>query len=197
MVEFQGSPAGVTEASGIVYFKGRIHSGSPGAAFTLPAAFRPTANVYVPVSLCSNAKGRLLIQPSGAVTVQAEGAYWPAQCGTSLEGASYALSASGFTALPLVNGWTNAPFGTSQARVSFIDGIVHFKGAIANGSATTAFTLPGAFRPSTTVYVPVDLCGAAKGRLIIQPNGVVQVDAEGPFSDAQCFTSLDGASYGI
>jgi hypothetical protein len=42
----------------------------------------------------------------------------------------------------------------------------------------------------------VDLCGATNGRLFIQHSGVVTVEAEGgTFSNARCFTSLDGASF--
>jgi hypothetical protein len=52
------------------------------------------------------------------------------------------------------------------------------------------------FRPTTSVYVPVDLCDATNGRLEIEPNGDVLVEAEGgTFANAQCFTSLDGASF--
>jgi len=50
--------------------------------------------------------------------------------------------------------------------------------------------------PLTDVYVPIDLCNANKGRLHIQSSGVVDVEAEGgTFSNAECFTSLDGASF--
>ena len=73
-------------------------------------------------------------------------------------------------------------------------GIVHFKGAIANGSSAGLFTLPAAFRPSTNVFVPVDLCGATNGRLFIKPSGVVTVEAQ-TFSNARCFTSLDGVTF--
>ncbi len=46
------------------------------------------------------------------------------------------------------------------------------------------------------VYIPVDLCNGDKGRLNIQPDGVVVVEAEnGDFAQAQCLTSLDGASF--
>ena len=48
----------------------------------------------------------------------------------------------------------------------------------------------------TNVFVPIDLCGATKGRLEIETNGVVIVQAEGgTFGNAQCFTSLDGVSF--
>jgi len=189
--------AGVALVSGLVQFKGAIANGIDPVAFTLPSAFRPLTNVYVPVDLCNAHKGRLFIQPTGVVSVQAEGAFSDAQCFTSLEGASFALSAASFTALILGNGWTDAPFSTRNAAVTNVGGIVHLEGAIASGTPSPAFTLPIGFRPVTDVYVPVGLCGAHKGRLYIQPTGVVSVETEGAFSDAQCFTSLEGASFAL
>lgn len=53
-------------------------------------------------------------------------------------------------------------------------------------------------RPATQVYIPVDLCGSAKGRLYIQPSGAVQVQTvSGDWGSAQCFTSLEGAWFGL
>jgi hypothetical protein len=187
-----------TVLSGIVHLHGAIATtGTNPVAFTLPAALRPATNVYVPVDLCNAAKGRLDIQPTGTVTVQAEKSFASAQCFTSLDGASYALTAT--TPLTPLNGWTGAPFGTSQPAATVISGVVHLKGAIAaNGSTNpVVFTLPPALRPATNTYIPVDLCNAANGRLDIQPNGTVTVQAESSFAAAQCFTSLDGASYAL
>ena len=130
--------------------------------------------------------------------VQAEGSnnFGNAACFTSLDGASFAKSAKFFTSLTLKNGWKNAPFGTSKAAVHGASGVVSFKGAIASGSTSAVFTLPAAFRPAHNVYVPVDLCGATNGRLLIQHNGTVRVQEEGNvFGNAQCFTSLDGVSF--
>ncbi|HXK22703.1 MAG TPA: hypothetical protein VMS55_08520 [Myxococcota bacterium] len=75
------------------------------------------------------------------------------------------------------------------------DGIVRFKGAVSSGTDSLLFTLPPEMRPATDVYVAVDLCSAAAGRLWIQPSGNVSVETlgVGSLSDAQCFTSLDGA----
>jgi hypothetical protein len=75
--------------------------------------------------------------------------------------------------------------------------VTHFKGAIAtSGSNTVPFVLPGTMRPKKDVYIPVDLCGATNGRSHIVPDGTVDVEAEnGDFANAQCFTSLDGASF--
>ncbi len=107
--------------------------------------------------------------------------------------------AATWTPLTLENGWTTTFLPSSNAAVTNISGIVHFKGAIAtSGTNAQAFTLPAGFRPATTVVlVPVDLCNATKGRLFIFPGGVVMVRAEKAFSDAQCFTSLDGASFAL
>ena len=176
-------------------FKGAIANGSSAGLFTLPAAFRPSTNVYVPVDLCNATNGRLVIQPNRVVSVQAETDFANAQCFTSLDGVQFAKLNTSFTTLTLQNGWTNAPFGTSNAAVRNINGVIYFKGAIAtSGTNGVAFTLPTAFRPTTDVYVKVDLCNATNGRLHIAPTGVVEVQAQN-FTNAQCFTSLDGASF--
>jgi hypothetical protein len=101
------------------------------------------------------------------------------------------------TQLTLVNGWTDAPYGTNHAgvRQGNVDGVVVFTGAISGGTSGLAFTLPANDRPSWNVYIPVDMCNATKGRLWIAPTGDVTVQAEGSFSNASCFTSLDGASF--
>jgi len=185
--------------SGIVHFKGAIATaGSNPVPFTLPAGFRPAKVVFVPAGLCNATGGRLQIEPTGVVTVQAGGgAFGNAACFTSLDGVTFARSASSFTPLTLQNGWTGGPFGAAAPAVRVISGIVHFKGAIATtGSNPVPFTLPAGFRPAKVVFVPADLCNATGGRLQIEPTGVVTVQAEGgAFSNAACFTSLDGASF--
>ncbi len=194
---FSTSNASVEEVSGIVQFRGAIAtSGNNSSPFVMPPGLAPATDVYIPVDLCGAANGRLHITPGGAVDVEAEnGTFSNAQCFTSLDGASYAPAATGFTPLTLINGWTNAPFGTSNAAVENIGGIIHFKGAIAtSGTNSTPFVMPSGLSPLTDVYIPVDLCGATNGRLHITPSGVVDVEAQnGTFSNAQCFTSLDGA----
>jgi hypothetical protein len=196
---FGTSAAAVRTISGIVHFKGGIATtGTNPVPFTLPAAFRPASVVFVPVDLCNATNGRLQIEPTGVVTVEAEGgAFSNAACFTSLDGASFAKSASSFTPLTLQNGWTNSPFGTAAAAVRTISGIVHLEGAIATtGTNPVPVVLPAAFRPARVAYVPVDLCNATHGVLEIGTSGVVTVDAEGgAFSNAACFTSLDGASF--
>jgi hypothetical protein len=186
--------------SGVVHFRGAIStSGTNVLPFTLPANARPAADVYVPVDLCSATNGRLHIQPDGTVDVEAEGGTFSnAGCFTSLDGVSFSVDLTSYSALTLLNGWTNAPFSTRSAEVASTDGIVSFSGAIAtSGTNPVAFTLPAPFRPATDVYVPVDLCNATNGRLHIQPDGTVDVESEKAFANAQCFTSLEGASFAV
>lgn len=181
---------------GVVYFKGALTNGTVSTMFTMPVGMRPAANVYVPISLCNAAEGRIRIRPSGKVTVQAEGDFFDAQCFTSLEGASYTLTPPANVNMALLNGWSNSPFNTRPIKASLDGGVVRFRGAMDTaGSDAHAFTLPVGLRPAADVYLQIDLCAAANGRLYIPTNGEVQVIPEVDFTDAQCFTSLDGASY--
>jgi hypothetical protein len=186
-------------SSGIVYLRGGMATtGTNAVPFTLPVGRRPSTDVYLPINLCGATKGRLFIPPSGVVQVIAEGgAFSNAQCFTSLEGVSFAVSSAGFTAITLANGWTNAPFSTRNAAVINIGDVIHLQGAIAtSGTNGMAFTLPLGFAPSTNAYLPVDLCGGTKGRIFITLGGQASIVAEnGAFGNAQCFTSLEGVSY--
>lgn len=187
----------VKNDGGIIRLQGAISSGTTAQPFTLPAGFRPSTDTYVPIGLCNAVKGRLYIQPTGAVTIQ--GSFTDAQCFTSLEGVSFALNNTGFSTVALQNGWTNSVFSTRPFAVRNDDGVLHFEGAIGSGTSTLITQLPPQLRPARNVYINIDLCNAAKGRIYVLPDGTVTVQTVGPFSDAQCFTSLEGASfsYGI
>jgi hypothetical protein len=189
---------GVKKFNGIVHFKGGIYLGTKAQPFVLPIGFRPATTVYVPVILQASSPGRLIIEPSGVVTVQGEHGFTDAHDFTSLDGAWFVASNTGYTNLTLINGWNDTKFNTANpAANSGNDTLpVYFKGAIETGGTNPVpFTLPVADRPVKNVYVPIDLCNATKGRLYIQPSGVVTVQAETSFGNAQCFTSLDGASF--
>jgi hypothetical protein len=101
--------------------------------------------------------------------------------------------------LTLISPWTGAPFATNSPQVSIKSGVVSFKGAIAAPQSNTSnavFVLPTAYRPAVNVFAPVDMCGATNGRLIIEPSGDVFVqEQDGALTNADCFTSLDGASF--
>lgn len=189
--------AAVRTLGGMVHFEGEIQPTSNKAiAFILPAALRPSKNVNVLINVCTGSIGRLHITPNGVVSVRSEEGFWAVKCGTSLDGATFALSPKSFTALKLKNGWLNAPSGTATAALRSISGVVRFRGAIStSGSNSEPFILPSGFRPKHDVYVPVDLCNGGNGRLFIQPAGIVEVEAQSSFADAQCLTSLDGVSF--
>jgi hypothetical protein len=190
----------VKVVNGFVRFQGAMGGGPTSDVFTLPPGFRPGGGrtVYVPVGLCNATKGRLTIRSDGRVTVHAEnGAFANAQCFTSLEGASFPIDeASGTTGVALESGWGASGFNTGFVRFRNDNGVIRFQGAAAGGTATRILTLPPAFRPATNVWIPVDLYGGKRGRILVQPNGRVDVEQSQLF-DAQGFISLEGASFGI
>jgi hypothetical protein len=187
------APAAALDCDGIVQFKGAMETtGTDATLFTLPANLRPASWVYVPIDLCGAAKGRLNISPTGTVSVQSETTFDKAQCFTSLEGASFAVSTSGFTAMTLQNGWTNAAFSTRNAGAKVASGIVRLQGGISSGTTSALFTLPVGMRPPANLYITADGYGAKKTRLYITTAGDVSVQYPGAFTDAQNFTSLEG-----
>lgn len=193
---FNTRAAKVANINGIISFSGAIATaGTNKRPFVMPAGMRPAATVFVPIDLCGVSDGRLRITPSGGVTVQVDDAFSDAQCFTSLDGAHFALSPSSSGLLTLENGWSGQPFHTRKPRANLVSGVVHLSGAIAGGTGSGVFTLPVGVRPNKLIYIQVDLCSAANGRLVIQPDGSADVETEGDFSDAQCFTSLEGASF--
>lgn len=110
--------------------------------------------------------------------------------------ASSASAALSFTSLTLLNGWKTYSPDVRAPKVAIdADGVVHFLGAIRDGTIGHAFTLGAQFRPAKVTYVTLDLCEAAPGRIEIDPDGKVYVQSDGPFSAAQCFTSLEGAQF--
>ena len=192
-----GKPA-VANISGIITLKGAISSSSTNpVAFVLPKAFRPAADVYVPVDLCDANFGRLHIKPNGVAEVAVESVFSNATCFTSLDGVSFAKSGTSFTTLALKTGWTAFGGGTAKPQARVISGIVHLRGAIRGNLASSAipFILPKAFRPAASVFVSVDMCNAAKGQLTILPSGEARVLAEQTPSTPTCLVSLDGVSF--
>jgi hypothetical protein len=178
--------------NGVIYLQGGVSGGSSDVIGTV--AFHPTKPVYIAVNECNANNGRILIDTSGTVTVQ--GTLSVAQCFTSLEGVSFGTTDTP-TPLTLLNGWTGGPFSTAAPAVDNVNGIVRFVGAMhTTGTNPVAFVLPSGYAPFKTVHVKVDLCNATNGDLVITPDGTATVNAEGgTFSNAACFTSLDGVSF--
>ena len=193
---FQTRSPAAAVVGGVVHLSGVIATnGTDRHPFVLPPAMRPAATVFVPVDLCQAHDGRLRIGASGTVTVQAEDSFAGAQCSTSLDGVTWVVRPAGHTTLVLENGALARPRHTRTPRAGLMGGIVRLSGALQAGSSTAIFTLPPALWPSSVSYVQVDLCHGANGRLVIDLDGVVTVESEGDLTAAQCFTSLEGASF--
>ena len=184
--------------SGIVHLMGSLSGGAGNPVFVLPRRLRPRANVIVSVDVCHIRPGLLDIAANGTAELFDAHASADAVCFTSLDGASFALSSTGFTKLKLRNGWKW--FGSPAARpqVKNVGGIITFQGEMmTNSHNSLAFVLPRGFRPRAMVYVQAGMGSVDSGRLVIYPNGGVFVEAEQHFADAQFLTSLDGVSFGL
>lgn len=183
---------------GVVYLAGAITTtGTNAYPFQLPPSFRPAKVVYVAADTNNATNGRLNISPDGTVAVEGAGAdNTNALAFTSLDGISFARNSTGYTPLALINGWQNGEYSTGRVGVRLINGIVHLRGAVSNGTDVHPFVLPDGFRPSDPMNVKADLCNGANGALFITTTGSVEIQEEShQFSDAQCFTSLDGISF--
>jgi hypothetical protein len=186
--------------SGVVHLQGAIEASSPtlNEPFVLPANMTPSVPVFVPVEMCDGTNGRLEIGTDGSVFLREEDQGTNLEdCLTSLDGASFVLHPKNSTALKLKNGWAEQSFNTAPAAAELVKGVVRLQGAINGGSTAVITTLPLSLRPTKDVFVKVDLCDAAvDGRIEIQPTGKVSIqEADGLLTSAQCFTSLDGASF--
>ena len=186
--------------NGIVHLKGAIKtSGSSDHAFDLPPSFAPSATSYVKVSLCNGSDGRIEIGAGGSVFVEPKNGNWAAaQCLTSLDGASFAVASDSFKPLRLRHQWVPYGADTREPMIRIIGGVVHFQGAMGTtGASHYPFVLPAKYHPAAEVFLPVDLCSASDGQILITPDGTAAVQAETDFSNAQCFTSLEGVEFAV
>lgn len=193
---FGTAAAGSRKIGEVVQLRGAVASGATSTIATLPVDRRPSADIYAPINLCDAKRGRLRISPAGVLTVSTDSPFAAAQCFTSLEGVSFLAGTGGYPAI-IQNGWNSAPFSTRSISFSDVAGVLYLQGAVSSGSAARIFTLPPNLRPTSEIFAPVDLCNGLSGSLRIAPSGNVSVNATGPFTDAQCFTSLEGVSFAL
>jgi hypothetical protein len=187
-------------SSNVVHLAGALQTNGSGAtAFNLPAAMRPAAYVYLPISYggSSNYKGRLLVSPSGDVSVVPDSTAVGGEV-TSLEGVTFPVpnTGTGWTCLTPTNGWTAMPYSTRNTCVKDVDGLIRLSGSVTtSGTNMSALALPAALRPAKDAYVEIDLCNGTMGRVHVTPAGIVTVESEASISNAQCFSSFEGAAF--
>ena len=101
--------------------------------------------------------------------------------------------------ISLTNGWTNYYSAGKRPPAWALDvqGVIHLRGAIQDGSTTTFGRLPQSVRPSAKLYIVTDLCAAAVGRITVDTDGFLEVDYLDVFSDATCFTNLEGVTWAV
>jgi hypothetical protein len=101
--------------------------------------------------------------------------------------------------LTLINGWSSNSGSYTAAAALDAQGIVHLRGAVAQGiaSSDTFAVLPGPLRPDESVSLVIDIVAGNQGRLSISPNGEATLAPEqgGPPTGHKLFSSLDGVTY--
>jgi hypothetical protein len=101
--------------------------------------------------------------------------------------------------LTLIDGWGSASGAYQAAAALDAQGIVHLRGAVAQGisSGDTFTVMPPAFRPDETVVLPIGVVAANQGQLVISSSGeaTLSVEQGGPATGHKLFSSLDGVSY--
>jgi len=101
--------------------------------------------------------------------------------------------------LTLIDGWGSASGAYRPGAALDAQGIVHLRGAVAQGIASgdTFTVMPGPFRPDETVILTTGIVAANQGQLVINPNGEATLAPEqgGPATGHKLFSSLDGLTY--
>lgn len=112
-------------------------------------------------------------------------------------GGSVSAEPLDFQPLALIHDWQPYPGARVPAVAIDSNGVVHLRGAITQltGTDPDAFRLPKRYRPNGLVYVGVDLANGLPGRLIINLDGMVEVQSPDDYADAQLFTSLEGVKF--
>lgn len=188
-----GSPR-VGAANGVVYLAGSLHqpSGSNGHFATLPAGYRPSHWLYLPVYSYAGAQGSLEITPAGKMYL-----FGGDTTGySSLAGISFPRTLAS-QPLSLLNGWQSAQpiYTTGDPAVTVSHGVAYLSGSLEQPSpgSDTVAVLPPAARPSHYLYLPIYTNDGGEGSAEIAPSGEVYVWGTG----ATQFSSLAGLSFPV
>jgi hypothetical protein len=180
---------------GVVYLAGSLHHGSTSTVGTLPAAARPSVNLYLADYTAKGNIGDILITPAGAVSVY--GVLDSTQ--TSLDGLSYPAAKAKFSwhPIPLTGTWesSNSVWGSGNPSYAVVGPIVYLSGSMQDTSAGTGLFafMPKASQPAHNVTKLVYAFGGTSGGMTIAQNlGLI---GSNPASLAEEYTSFAGFSY--
>lgn len=171
------------DAIGRVWIRGLVKDGNANTTvFTLPAGYRPTADIVRIILVNNNVIGRYIIQSDGSVIVNVLGGAnaWATITAVFIAdgAATWHEVGSGGGEPAFENSWVNNG-GTRDTAAFYKDacGIVHIKGLIKDGTiGQTAFTLPTGYRPKQTLHLPV-ISSDAIGYMTIDEAGAVKATA--------------------
>jgi hypothetical protein len=189
-----GNPAVAVDGNGVVHLSGSMGGGtSDTEAFALPSGDAPASNIYINTYTLNGSVGYLIVSTSGAVfPVGSDVSGY-----TDLAGISFPSAGSGLPNLypTLENAWASAnpTYGTGDPAAALdSEGVVHLSGSLESGTAgDTAFVLPKADRPSSSMWLETYTFGGSTGYVFINTAG--DVVPEG--TDASDYTNLAGITF--
>lgn len=180
--------------NGVVYLSGSLHQrvGGSDVFAVLPAAARPTHDLYITVYTFDGTTGVLFIGTNGGMQAYAG----EARSFTSLAGVSFPASTLSGTTLTLLNGWQSSDgvYGTGDPSYVVRNGVVYLSGSLnlPSGSDTIFAHLPHSAAPAHWLYMKIYTNGETIGSLDVRPSGVVEIFITSP---SVLFSSLATISY--
>lgn len=185
-----GDPA-YTVRNGVVYLSGSLHQRVAGSDIfaKLPAAARPSHNLYITVDTFDATTGILFISSSGNM----EAYHGSARSFTSLAGVSFPARSLTAHALTLLGSWQSSQGlnGTGDPAYAVRNGVVYLSGSLQNGGSDQFATLPMAVRPHHWLYIKIYANNGAVASMDIAPGGEASVFGTG----SNVFSSLATISY--
>lgn len=179
------NPAGYyKDATGMVFVRGLVKSGSTYAVFTLPEGYRPPyPEVFCSVS--NDAYARVDVYADGTVLTYGS-ATW-----ASLDSIKFHTSDTVWTAPAFENSWLN--YGGGWVPAGYYKdpyGVVRLRGLIASGTiGQTAFTLPEGYRPTVNLFLAASSNNAFSYVTIAADGRVI------PSTGDNTWVSLSGLSF--
>jgi hypothetical protein len=188
-----GDPAYAVRG-GVVYLSGSLHQRASGSEIfaVLPAAARPTRDLYITVYTFRGTTGVLFIGSDGTMHAY----FGQARSFTSLAGVSFPASSLSGNTLTLLNGWqsSDGAFSTGDPMYVVHNGVVYLSGSLnlPSGSDDVFGRLPSGARPAHFLFMKVYTNSGVVGSMEVTPSGFVDLFVT---SSSKLFSSLATISY--
>lgn len=170
----------------VVQLRGLLRGGTANPITTLPAGFRPPADLIF-CTMSSDAHKRIDVRSDGSIHTRGGIPTW-----VSVSGVSWATTDDGFIDLSLEPGWTvyGAGFQVPRYRIE-ADDVVRIEGLVAGSTTAGPDVATGSPAPNKSQIFPTDEGGNTHARIDIRALGEVQTSGTTNIS----YLSLSNINY--